>query len=223
MKNRVYKNNLQFIAKSKRYENGNFKITCKCLDCGTVSDYWENALYSGNPLCQCKRPWKNQKKLASIWNNMHTRCCNPKSDRYPQYGGRGIKMCDEWMNFKNFVDWSIANGYKDGLSIERKDVNGNYEPSNCIWIELKLQMRNKQNSVFVEIDGVSKHIKEWCEEFNINYPTALYRYKKGYTGMDIFRKGRYQNNRWTNEVKYIDEIKERGNKHESNSNSFNGN
>ena len=132
-------------------------------------------------------------------------------------------MCDEWMNFKNFVDWSIANGYKDGLSIERKDVNGNYEPSNCIWIELKLQMRNKQNSVLVEIDGVSKHIKEWCEEFNINYPTALYRYKKGYAGMDIFRKGRYQNNRWTNEVKYIDEIKERGNKHESNCNSFNGN
>ena len=84
-------------------------------------------------------------------------------------------------------------------------------------------MRNKQNSVFVEIDGVSKHIKEWCEEFDINHPTALHRYKKDILEWIYLEKGRYQNNRWTNEVKYIDEIKERGNKHESNSNSFNGN
>ena len=79
---------------------------------------------------------------------MKTRCGNPKVRYFKYYGGRGITVCDEWMhNFEAFHDWAMANGYQEDLSIDRIDVNGNYEPSNCRWATMKEQRANQRKAV----------------------------------------------------------------------------
>ncbi len=86
-------------------------------------------------------------RLYSIWNNMKERCYNPRSHKYQDYGGRGITVCAGWFNdFAAFRDWALSHGYKDELSIDRIDVNGNYEPSNCRWATAKEQRHNRRDS-----------------------------------------------------------------------------
>ena len=93
-------------------------------------------------------PLKHQHpRLYRIWQGMKSRCYYPKNKCYHCYGGRGIKICDEWHhNFDAFANWALANGYNDSLSIDRVDVNGNYEPSNCRWATNEEQQRNKRKS-----------------------------------------------------------------------------
>ena len=105
------------------------------------------------------------KKLYKIRTKMIERCTNPNCDRYKDYGGRGIKICDEWLNdYDSFVDWSKMNGYKEGLSIDRIDNNGNYEPSNCRWITRKEQGRNTTRNRFITYNGETKTLSELREE-----------------------------------------------------------
>lgn len=95
---------------------------------------------------------------------MKTRCQNSKSKEYDRYGGRGITVCEEWKNdFMSFYNWAIANGYQEGLTIDRKDNDGNYEPSNCRWITRKEQMNNCSRNHLITIDGETHTIKEWSE------------------------------------------------------------
>lgn len=95
---------------------------------------------------------KRNTLIYNVWKNMKGRCNNPNYKVYKNYGGRGIKVCDEWQNeengFINFYNWAIENGYKErsGLSIDRIDVNGNYEPNNCRWVDSKIQTINRRNS-----------------------------------------------------------------------------
>ena len=77
---------------------------------------------------------------------MRQRCNNPNRSDYKRYGGRGIKICDEWNDYNTFRDWALSNGYADNLSIDRIDVNGNYEPSNCRWVDAKTQAQNKEKN-----------------------------------------------------------------------------
>lgn len=82
-------------------------------------------------------------RVHRIWSNMKNRCYNPNSNRWYRYGGRGIIVCDEWKNnFKDFYDWAMSHGYRDDLTIERINNDGNYEPSNCKWIPLSEQAKN---------------------------------------------------------------------------------
>ena len=97
---------------------------------------------------------QNSKRLYRTWKNMRNRCKNPNNRSYHKYGGRGIKVCDEWdRNYNYFEKWSLENGYADNLSIDRINANGNYEPSNCRWADKHTQDNNKRNSIRVLYDG----------------------------------------------------------------------
>ena len=89
-------------------------------------------------------------RLYGVWLNIKNRCSNPKGSNYQYYGNRGITICDEWKNdFQAFHDWAMANGYDENAkrgecTIDRIDVNGNYEPSNCRWVDMKVQRANRR-------------------------------------------------------------------------------
>lgn len=127
-------------------------------------------------------------RLFKIWTGMMYRCYDPKHSHYGAYGGRGITICDEWRNSAEaFIEWAHSNGYEDHLTIERRDVNGNYCPENCEWITWKQQNYNKRNTRLVEINGESKTIPEWAEETGINKFTLRGRYRRGIRGEDLIR------------------------------------
>lgn len=138
-----------------------------------------------------KKTMFNQ-RLYNIWSGIKRRCYDEKCDSFKYYGGRGVKVCAEWIegnSYHNFKDWALQNGYKDNLTIDRIDVNGDYEPSNCRWISLKEQANNRRNTIIIENkDGVKKSLAQWCEVFNISHGTALDRYNKGYSFDKIFQK-----------------------------------
>lgn len=120
-------------------------------------------------------------RLFSIWINIRTRCNNPNSNRYGRYGGRGIKVCEEWnTDFLTFRDWALSNGYRDDLTIDRIDNDGNYCPENCRWVTLKEQARNTKRNVTVELSGEEKTLIEWCELYGINYKTVRDRLLRGW-------------------------------------------
>lgn len=128
-------------------------------------------------------------RLYSIWANMKTRCSNPKHMHFDRYGARGITVCDEWKNdFLKFYDWAMSHGYEDHLTIDRIDNDGNYEPSNCRWVSVKQQGLNRFSNLIVTINGVSKCLTEWCEEYGVNYKTVKDRLKRGWTYEDALSK-----------------------------------
>ena len=141
-----------------------------------------------------KKHYMKNTKLYSIWNEMRCRCNNPNDKNYKRYGAKGISVCEEWSNFRNFYPWAFANGYQEGLSIDRIDPTGNYEPSNCRWITLKEQQRNRGNNVKLYHDGKSLTIGEWCEINNVSYSCIKSRYyrllkkQSTVTYEDIFSK-----------------------------------
>lgn len=116
-------------------------------------------------------------KLYNVWDGMKDRCLKPKIESYEYYGGRGITICDEWLDdkngFLNFYNWAINNGYQEGLTIDRINNDGNYEPDNCRWVTMKVQNNNKRNNHLITIDGETKNIAQWADEYNIS-PCTIY-------------------------------------------------
>lgn len=120
-------------------------------------------------------------RLHRIWANMNVRCTNSNSPKYYCYGNRGIIVCDEWRNdFKAFYDWAMANGYTDDLTIDRIDNNGNYEPSNCRWVDYKTQMNNMTKNIMIEYKGKTQTLAQWADETGIPYKTLHKRIKTGW-------------------------------------------
>lgn len=157
--------------------------TCKC-DCGNVVVKYSNSLQQGKVTsCGCKRG--NHKhdmtdsRLYRIWLGIRNRCCNPNVKDYENYGQRGISICEDWKEFYNFYIWAQDSGYNDKLSIDRIDVNGNYEPDNCRWVTMKEQANNKRNNIYITHNNESITLKELSNRTGINYQTLFGRFKKG--------------------------------------------
>lgn len=117
-------------------------------------------------------------RLYTIWMNMRRRCSSPVSDPGRRYVGRGIQVCHEWQDFATFRDWSLAHGYRDDLTIDRIDNDGNYEPSNCRWIPLADQARNRSSTRLVTHAGRTQTLTEWSEELGMTRATLRRRLER---------------------------------------------
>lgn len=110
---------------------------------------------------------------------MKERCYKTYFKNYKNYGGRGIGVCDEWLNnFDVFYEWAIDNDYDDTLTIDRIDVNGNYETSNCRWVDMKTQQNNRTNNIYVFVKGEKLTMKQACEKYHKDYTNELRRYHR---------------------------------------------
>ena len=128
-------------------------------------------------------------KLYLVWCGMKRRCYNSRAKGYNRYGGRGIRVCKEWLDsYPSFRDWAFANRYRDGVQIDRINNDGNYEPENCRWSERKEQCNNRSNTVRITIDGVTKTINGWAEGSGVPRNTIRKRYYAGKSGLDLIKK-----------------------------------
>lgn len=181
---------VRYLPKNER-EAVNKRWLCKC-DCGKVVQMDIASLTSGNTKsCGCYmrermaklnyRHGKCKTTLFNVWIGMRNRCYQKNTKYYSNYGGRGIVVCPEWKDdFEAFEKWALTNGYHKGLSIDRKDVNGNYEPSNCRWATSKEQSNNKRNNHYVSFNGKTQSMQMWADEIGIDRSVILYRLKKGW-------------------------------------------
>lgn len=110
----------------------------------------------------------SQTKLYTVWRHMMRRCYNKKDSAFCDYGGRGIKVCDQWHDVSNFVN-DMKNGYCENLQIDRINNNGNYEPSNCRWATVEQNSNNKRSSLFFTFNGETLTIGQWAKKTNIKY------------------------------------------------------
>lgn len=127
-----------------------------------------------------KRHGMSHTPIHDIWCGINNRC-NPNHAHSERYGKRGITVCAEWAVFENFRDWAFANGYKEGLTIERKDVNENYCPENCTWIPLAEQARNRRTTRWVEYCGRKMSLAEAAEIARLPYKQVHFRIKHGWS------------------------------------------
>ena len=180
-------------------KHGNTTWLCKC-DCGEEKIVPIGSLTSGNTKsCGClnrenlsKNPNRtihgmSKTRLYNTWNKMKNRCNSPNSNEYKYYGGRGIKVCDEWQKFEPFCDWALANGYSDDLSIDRIDNDGNYEPSNCRWVDFITQVNNRSSNVRFTYNGKSMTISEIARETGVSKDLLYGRLEKGYSLEDSLK------------------------------------
>lgn len=194
---------LTVVKRGKNNKYGQTRWHCVC-ECGNEKIITGNSLISGNTQsCGClnkeliskrnlthglsKDKNGNKIRLYNIWIRMKQRCININCNDYKDYGDRGVSVCDEWMqDFESFYIWSMSNGYKENLSIDRKDVNGNYEPNNCRWVSQKTQARNKRNNHFINYNGESKTLSEWSEILGMDSGTLRMRLKNGWETSKAF-------------------------------------
>lgn len=127
----------------------------------------------------------SKKRLFKVWAQMIERC-KPGLAQSENYGDRGIRVCREWQNYECFREWALVNGYRDDLTIERMDVDGDYSPSNCTWITRVRQVYNRRVTIRITLDGVTKCLSEWCREKGCNYHTSVCRYRKGWSVEHLF-------------------------------------
>ena len=161
--------------------------TLRCVHCGLVKQTYNGKDYAkgkNHGICKCQhtkklyseKPQKIKKAkmqdhpLYCRWESMKSRCYRKSDKDYPNYGGRGITMCDEWRyDFWAFVDWAMENGYRDGLTIDRKDNDKGYSPDNCRWITRYEQNQNKRNIPLYD----DMTLPDWCLEHDVSYDRVV--------------------------------------------------
>lgn len=159
--------------------NRGARWNCQC-ECGNTTVSRSDALKNGRTKsCGCHRAELGSKRMTEMhtthgmygtpehktWSSMLNRCRNENDPSYINYGGRGISVCDRWQSFEQFyADMGVR---PTGYTIERINVNGNYEPNNCVWADKETQANNKRNNHLVSFDGVTKTIAQWAKHYNI--------------------------------------------------------
>ena len=191
---------LTVLYKTDKTKYGKALWHCKC-DCGNFKDTISTSLKNGDvKSCGCLQKevrkenalhldkvrlkhGMSDNRLYRIYNDMVSRCYRKSINGYENYGGRGIRVCDEWLGedgFKNFMSWSFANGYNEELTIDRLDSNGHYEPNNCKWSTRKEQANNTRATIFLEYGREKHSLTEWSEITGIRKGTLYTRMRKGW-------------------------------------------
>lgn len=182
---------LTVIRLDGKTSNGNAKWLCRC-DCGNLKSVGSYALRSGNTQsCGCiqqeqrtlgpKTHGESKASLYKLWGGMRVRCNERFAEKYPIYSGRGIKVCDEWSKYEAFRDWALSHGYHEGLTIDRIDVNGDYEPTNCRFITLKEQQNNRRNNHLLTFRGKTQTMSQWADEVGLKYKCLEHRINRGWS------------------------------------------
>lgn len=161
---------------------------CLC-ECGNKKNVRTQDLRSGKvKSCGCLRKQLltthglHNTRIYKIWNTIKGRCYNLKNTNYKYYGERGIKMCDSWKtNFISFYNWAISNGYRDNLTIDRINNNGNYEPSNCRWVTKEVQSWNTRQNHLLTYKNETHCIGEWAKIIGLCSRTLRARINRGWT------------------------------------------
>lgn len=183
----------RLVALEHFRKNGRTYWHCRC-DCGNETDVEAYNLKKITRSCGCIKKEKCAKmgkacrkhgmhhtRLYIIWTGMKARCTNPNAANYADYGGRGISVCDEWKTFEPFLRFATANGYHDSLTIDRIDVNGNYEPENVRFISNYEQQSNRRNNHLIIYNGQEKTLTQWANTTGIGIKTLQQRLSHGWT------------------------------------------
>lgn len=181
---------VRFYGKANNSRESEWECIC---DCGNMVIVRGSNLKKGNTTscgCKAKERLRNINlshdlsgtKLYSVWKGMKTRCNNSNTMYYQRYGGRGIKVCDEWDDdFKVFYDWANSNGFLEELTLDRIDNNGNYCPENCRWVDMKEQSNNTRKNRCVTYQGETKNLAQWCEYLGISGNMVRSRLHRGWS------------------------------------------
>lgn len=163
---------------------------CQC-ECGNqVTVFGDNLKKGASHSCGCLRVdvlhdlksthGESNTKLYGVWLSMKRRCDLPTSTYYKDYGARGIRVCEEWQqNYESFRDWSCANGYAEGLTIDRIDNNKDYSPDNCRWVDRVVQANNRRSNHPITWNGETHNITEWSRILGRNPKTVFSRIYSG--------------------------------------------
>lgn len=169
-----------FCPSGKRHTT----VICQC-ECGTVQTILKQSLLSGDrSSCGCyRRPPKGSDgrtftKAWQTWKGMMSRCFNPRNKRYPHYGGRGIKVCQKWLDFAEF--FKDMGERPPGMTIERRNNNGDYEPHNCRWATRFEQNQNTSRSRIYQLGNTRASLAVLCRKFGVNRDTVDYRLTQGW-------------------------------------------
>lgn len=185
-------NRLTVIERVENDKHGKARWLCEC-DCGNFTTASSGDLKSGNTKsCGCfisditkarnTKHGKSTTRIYTEYQTMKARCYYPKHSYFHLYGGRGITVCDEWLNdFQTFYNWAMSHGYADNLTIDRINTDGNYTPENCRWVTNKQQQNNRRNNRLITYKGETKPVSQWAEEYGIYYNTLLYRVRNGWS------------------------------------------
>jgi len=151
--------------------NGHAYWLCRC-DCGRFKVVRGAHLKDKHVRsCGCWNPrithGMSGTRIYNIWSKMLQRCYLKSDHAYSSYGGRGISVCREWRKFESFYNWSMDHGYSESLSIDRKNNDGNYEPSNCRWATPKQQANNNRHNHLVNVDGKLITISQYADQLNV--------------------------------------------------------
>ena len=179
--------------------SGQHVLMYECLcECGNIVNVRAEYLKTSHTKsCGCLRKEKSSHtthgktgtRIHDTWRSMKRRCYTKSHKEYERYGGRGITVCDEWKDkFECFYEWAMQNGYNDNLTIDRINVNGNYEPSNCRWITIKEQQNNRRNNHYITYNGETLTAIQFAKKYNMNNSTLITRLNRGWSIEKIMDK-----------------------------------